>query len=291
MLHRKKFIPSLFVLPAFILLFVFIYFPLIQNIYYSFFEFSAISQHKIFKGLSNYKELIADQIVYTALKNNILYALISFIFQVALSFVIASILEDRVFRKLSHFLRVLYFIPLLASVTVVAFIFQFFYDPYNGLFNILLSSIGLEDYQQAWLGDPDISIFSVITISQWQSMGYTIMLYLVAIQSIPKNLYESAQIDGASKIQQFFHITLPLSKEIIFVVTVITLTGSFKVFGEPYILTGGGPGNSSAVLATYMYQTAFSIDRMGYAATLALIIFVITMLISLLQVKLFKTGE
>ena len=291
MVGQKKYIAILFILPALIFLFGFIYFPLVQNFYYSFFEFSPISQNKIFKGLSNYKELVTDNVIYIALRNNFLYAAISFIFQVALSFIIAAILEDRIFRKVSNFFRVLYFIPLLASVTVVAFIFQFFYDPYNGLFNILLQYIGLADWQQAWLGNPNLAIFSVIATSQWQSMGYTTMLYLVAIQSIPKDLYESAQMDGASKIKQFFYITLPLSREIIFVVTVITLTGAFKVFGEPYILTGGGPGNASMVLSTYMYKTAFSIDRMGYAATIALLIFIFTMLISLLQVKLFKTGE
>lgn len=280
----------LFILPAALLTLSFVYYPLLLNLFYSFHEFSAISPTKVYVGLKNYLALWSDEAAHQSLVNNLKYAAISVFFQVGVSFVIAAILEDRFFRKVAPILRVLYFIPVLASVTVVAFIFQFFYDPITGLFNQILRGVGLDHWQRAWLGDSSTSIYAVIAISQWQSIGYTALLFIVALQNIPRDIYEAAELEGASKFQQFLHITIPQSREILLVVTIVTIAGAFTVFGEPYILTGGGPGYSSSVLATYLYESAFNQDRMGYASAIALVMFVITMAVLSIQIRISKTG-
>ena len=290
MTNSNQYGPLAFILPAALITAVFVYYPLILNFIYSFYEFSAISPTKVFVGWDNFKELLSDEAAKTSLLNNIKYASVSVFFQVFCSFIIAAILEDKFFRKVSPFLRVLYFLPVLLSVTIVAFMFQFFYDPMNGLFNEILSFIGLEQLRQPWLGSTDTAIYSVIAISQWHSMGYTALLFIVSLQTIPKDLYEAASLDGANKIQQFIHITLPQSKEILLVVFIVTVAQSFTVFGEPYILTGGGPGYSSSVLATYLYESAFSQDRMGYASAIAIVVFIMTLTVLAIQLKVSRTG-
>lgn len=287
----RKYGSLIYVVPAALITTVFVYYPLLLNFIYSFYEFSAISPGKVFVGWSNFKELLHDEAALISLVNNVKYILISVFFQVILSFIIAAILEDRFFRKVSPFLRVLYFVPVLLSVTIVAFIFQFFYDPVNGLINQSLAAVGLDSWRQPWLGSSDTAIYAVIAISQWQSMGYTALLFIVSLQTIPKDLYEASSLEGASKVQQFFHITVPQSKEIILVVLIVTVAQSFTVFGEPYILTGGGPGYSSSVLATYLYENAFNQDRMGYASSIAVVVFFLTMAVLAVQLKISKTGE
>ncbi|WP_127557209.1 carbohydrate ABC transporter permease [Saccharospirillum alexandrii] len=287
----RKYGSLIYVVPAALITTVFVYYPLLLNFIYSFYEFSAISPGKVFVGWSNFKELLHDEAALISLLNNVKYILISVFFQVILSFIIAAILEDRFFRKVSPFLRVLYFVPVLLSVTIVAFIFQFFYDPVNGLINQSLAAVGLDSWRQPWLGSSDTAIYAVIAISQWQSMGYTALLFIVSLQTIPKDLYEASSLEGASKVQQFFHITVPQSKEIILVVLIVTVAQSFTVFGEPYILTGGGPGYSSSVLATYLYENAFNQDRMGYASSIAVVVFFLTMAVLAVQLKISKTGE
>lgn len=287
----RKYGSLIYVVPAALITTVFVYYPLLLNFIYSFYEFSAISPGKVYVGWSNFKELLHDEAALISLVNNVKYVLISVFFQVILSFIIAAILEDQFFRKVSPFLRVLYFVPVLLSVTIVAFIFQFFYDPVNGLINQSLAAVGLDSWRQPWLGSSDTAIYAVIAISQWQSMGYTALLFIVSLQTIPKDLYEASSLDGASKMQQFLHITVPQSKEIILVVLIVTVAQSFTVFGEPYILTGGGPGYSSSVLATYLYENAFNQDRMGYASSIAVVVFFLTMAVLAVQLKISKTGE
>jgi len=201
-------------------------------------------------------------------------------------------LEDKVVRKIAPFIRVTYFMPVMISISVIALLFSFIYNPQIGLINSFLELIGLENLQKPWLGNPKTAIYAVIAMSQWQSVGYIMMLFIVAIQKIPKDLYEAAEIDGAGKIRRFISITVPQVRETIFVNTLITITGSMLVFSEPYILTkGGGPGISSITMAVHMYQMGFFKDKMGYASTLAVLIFLITAILAIIQIKLSKTGK
>lgn len=281
----------LFILPCIVFLLLFIYVPLIQNFFYSFYDFSVFSPTKTFVGLSNFKALLHDKVIVTALTNNIRYAIISVLCQVFIGLILAAILEDKLFRKIAPVCRVIYFMPVVISISVIALLFSFIYNPQVGLLNNFLELIGLGKLAKPWLGLPSTAPYAVIAVSQWQSTGYIMMLFIVAIQKIPKELYEAAEIDGAGKIKRFFHVTVPQVKETLFVTTLVTVTGAFLVFNEPYILTkGGGPGTSSTTLAVHMYQSGFFRDNMGYASALAIIIFVITALLALVQIYSFRTG-
>lgn len=283
--------PYLYVIPCVLLLGIFVYIPLVANFYYSTLSFSAFSPEKTFVGLQNYKEMFADPIIRTALVNNVWYCVISVIFQVGLSLGIAAVLEDKVLRRVSTLLRTMYFLPVLISMTVVALLFSFVYHPKIGLINAGLEMVGLDSLTHAWNGSTDTAIFAAIAMSQWHSMGYTMMLYIVAIQGIPTDLYEAAEIDGAGRLRRFIHVTLPQVREMAFVMMVTTVTGAFMVFNDVYILTGGGPGNSSTTLAVYMYKNGFALDKMGYASTISVLMLIICMILALIQNNAFRSGK
>lgn len=287
----NKLVPYLYVLPCVILLGVFVYIPLVTNFYYSTLSFSAFSPTKAFVGLANYREMLADPVIRTAIVNNIWYCLISVIFQVGLSLGIAAVLEDRLLSRVSTLLRTMYFLPVLISMTVVALLFNFVYHPRIGLINAGLKMIGLGSLTHAWIGSTDTAIFAAIAMSQWHSMGYTIMLFIVAIQGVPTELYEAAEIDGAGRLRRFLNITVPQVREMAFVTMVTTITGAFLVFNDVYILTGGGPGNASTTLAVYMYRNAFGLDKMGYASTISVLMLIICMALALIQNKAFRSGK
>ncbi|MEC1614409.1 carbohydrate ABC transporter permease [Bacillus mojavensis] len=290
MVNQNRIIPYLFLLPALVFL-LFVYIPIFENVFLSLFQWSSFSPEKTFIGLKNYVELFRDPVFYQALTNNVLYAVISIVCQVFGGLILAAVLEDKLVRKWSPFFRTVFFLPVVISMTVIALLFDFIYNPETGLLNQLLQAVGLDQLTRAWLGDDSTAMLSVIFVSQWQSVGYIAMLYIVSIQKIPDELYEAARLDGAGKIQQFFHITIPQTKEMSFVAVVMTLTGAFTVFNEPYILTGGGPGNASEVLSTFLYKSAFTKDMMGYASTIATVVLIITLALSLMQMKFFKTGK
>ncbi|MBU7319291.1 carbohydrate ABC transporter permease [Paenibacillus oleatilyticus] len=271
---------------------LFVYMPLIQNLVYSFQEFSMLSGKRSFIGLDNYKTLFSDPVIVTALINNVKYAVISVIFQVGFGLILAAVLEDEAFRKISPFFRTIYFIPVVISITVICLLFTFVYHPTDGLLNLFLEAVGLGSWAKPWLGSGSTAIYAVIAVSQWQSVGYCMMLFIVAIQKIPADLYEAAKIDGAGKIRSFFNVTLPQVKEMCFVTSVITITGAFMVFNEPFIMTkGGGPGTSSITIAVHMYQTGFFKDSMGYASTIAMLMFLITAVLAFAQTVFFRTGK
>jgi len=278
----------LYTSPFLIVVGVFIFYPLVANFYYSFYSFSAFSPSMRPVGLDNYQRLFTDPVIFTAFINVGIYAVLSVCFQVGFGLVLASLLSQSFLGVFAKFCQTLFFVPVVMSITVIAFLFTFFYDPFTGLFNMALEAVGLESWTRAWLGESETALYAVIAVSQWQSIGYIMMLFIVAIAAIPRDLYDAASIDGARAVAKFFHITVPQVRQMLIVATVITVTGSITVFSEPYILTGGGPGDASTTLATYMYRSAFFRDEMGYAAAIAVLIFVASMLVSLLQLRLFR---
>lgn len=290
-MYRNKKAAVLFMLPALAFVILFIYYPIIQNFFYSMYRWSSFSKEKIFVGLDYYKRLFMDPIFYTALKNNILYAIISIVFQVGLGMILAAILEEKIMRRYQTFFRTIYFIPSVISITVVGLLFQLVYNPNIGLLNAFLKIARLGALAHDWLGQSSTAMYAVIATSQWQYVGYIMLLFLVAIQKIPEELYESAMIDGANAFQKFMHVTIPQIKETILVSSIITVIGAFKVFDEVYVMTAGGPGRSTEVLASYLYRTGFRNDEMGYAAAIATMIFLITFVVTLIQLKITKEKD
>lgn len=288
-LRWRKLTPYLYVLPLVLLMGMFVYIPMLQNFYYLFFRFSAFSKEQAFIGAENLNTLFGDPVIWTALKNNIWYCVYSVLFQVFLSLVCASLLEDRLFRRVATPFRTMYFLPVLISTTVIAMLFTQIYAP-KGILNGLINLMGGKS-RVGWLGRTETAIFCTIAMSQWHSMGYTMMLFVVAIQKIPEELYEAAEIDGATRVQRFITVTLPQVREMIFVTMVTTVSGAFLVFNDVYILTKGGPGNASVTLSVYMYNMAFTQDRMGYASTIAILMLLICLFLAVLQKKGLRSGE
>ena len=291
MLYVKKRTILLYMLPALLLLACFVFLPIVLNFVYALFRWSSFSTNWKFVGLDNFKRLFSDSVVWSAFRNNVLYAVISLVFQVGGSMVIAAVLEERWIRRLQPMFRTIFFLPSMISLTVVGILWQTIYNPNLGIINPLLEKLGLGVLAMDWLGNTHTAIFAVIAVSQWQYFGYTMVLFLVAMQRVPEELYESAYIDGATPFQRFIHVTVPNIKEILVVNCVTTVIGAFQVFDEVYVMTAGGPGKASEVLGTYLYRTGFRNDEMGYASAIAVLIFMVTFVLSIGQMRLSRVGE
>jgi raffinose/stachyose/melibiose transport system permease protein len=276
------------VTPAVALLLVFVYYPIVENIRLSFFSWSAFSPSPVFVGLDNYRTAFGDSVFWRALVNNTLYAVVSLVVQVGIALVLAAVLEEFVHQRLRGLLRTIYFIPATISITVAGILFSFLYNPQYGLLNRALDAVGLHAWNHSWLGEQTTAIWSIIAMSQWQSIGYTSVLFVVAIQRIPRELYEAVRVDGAGPVRTFFTITVPLVREMTTLLVIITISGAFLVFNEVMVMTEGGPDNSSQVLNTWLYRNAFFNDDMGYAATIATVIFVITFVVAVVQLAVTK---
>jgi raffinose/stachyose/melibiose transport system permease protein len=276
------------VAPAVALLLVFVYYPIVENVRLSFFSWNAFSPSPIFVGLDNYTTAFDDPVFWRALLNNTFYAVVSLIVQVAFALVLAAILEEFVHQRLRGFLRTIYFIPATISITVSGILFSFLYNPQFGLVNRALAAVGLSSWEHAWLGEKSTAIWSIIAMSQWQSIGYTAVLFVVAIQRIPREFYEAVRVDGAGPVRTFFTITVPMVREMTTLLVILTVSGAFLVFNEVMVMTAGGPDNSSHVLNTWLYRNAFFEDDMGYAATIATVIFVITFVVAVVQLAITK---
>lgn len=270
----------IWVLPAVILLVVFVYYPIVDNIRLSLFSWSAFSARPTFVGLDNYRTAAADPVFWRSLLNNTVFAVTSLVFQVGFSLVLAAVLEEFVHQRLRGILRTIYFIPAVISITVSGILFSFIYNPQIGLLNSALSALGLDSWKHAWLGEQGTAMWSIIAMSQWQSFGYTAVLFVVAIQRVPREFYEAAKVDGAGPVRSFFTVTVPLVREMTTLIIILTISGAFLVFNEVMVMTAGGPSNTSQVLGTWLYRNAFMNDDMGYAAAIATVIFVITFAIA-----------
>lgn len=276
----------LWVAPAVLLLIVFVYYPVVDNVRLSLFRWNAFSPSETWVGLDNYAALRVDPIFWSSLFNNVAYAVVSVVFQVGGGLVLAAVLEELVRGRLKGFLRTVYFIPAVLSLTITGLLFQFMYNPQIGLVNGLLDVLGLDAWKHSWLGESATAIWAIIAMSQWQSVGYVAVLFIVAMQRIPRELYEAAYIDGASRIEAFRRITVPLVREMTLLALIITVSGAFLVMNEVWVMTAGGPNNASHTLGTWLYKSAFFNDQMGYAAAIAVVIFIITMTASIVQLFL-----
>ncbi len=223
--RRRRLLAVAWFLPALVLLGVFVYYPIVDNIRLSFFSWSAFSTAPEFVGTQNYRDMVDDPVFWRALKNNVAYAVVSLVFQVAFALVLAGVLEEFVRPRLRTVLRSIYFIPSVISITVAGLLFAFIYNPRFGLLNRLLGVVGLENWQHSWLGEQATAIWSIIAMSQWQSVGYTTVLFCVAIQRIPTEMYEAARVDGAGPIRSFFTITVPMVREMTTLLIILTVSG------------------------------------------------------------------
>lgn len=284
--RRYRYIGLLWALPALLLVLGVLIYPLIQNVRMSFFTWSIFQPEEVFIGFDNFTRASADPIFWQAVLNNVAYAVTSVIFQIGLGLILAALLDQFIASRFQGFFRSVYFLPATLSITITSVLFTFIYHPEVGFLNAGLELLGLEDLQRVWLGDPDTAIWAIIAMSQWQWTGYNAVLFLVAIQRIPREYYEAASLDGATKVRQFFSVTVPLTREMTTILAITAISNAFLVFNEVTVMTGGGPNNATQVLGTLLYQSAFRNDDMGYAAALGTIVLIITAAIGIFQLIL-----
>lgn len=289
-MRTKKRTPYLYMLPGVLMVLFFVYIPVFMNIVYSFFRLSSYSAGQTFVGLDNYRRFFSDEVLPIMLKNNIAYCVISLIVQVGFGTVLALVLESNIIgNKARNFYRNVYYVPALISLTAVGLMFTFIYEPNLGFINNILKTLNLPTH--SWLGDSKLAIYCIIAMSQWQFTGYITLLMVVAFQNVPQDYLEAASIDGAGPVRRAVSIMIPQAKEQLLVCTIITIIGAFKLYTEVYATTSGGPGNSSQVLGLFLYQQAFLHDDLGMAAVTGVFIFVITVTLSIIQIRMTNSGK
>jgi ABC-type sugar transport system permease subunit len=282
--------PYLFVLPAFLFYFVFLALPIVGTVFISFFDWSGVSLNDLdFIGLSNYAELLTDDVFWKSLKHNLYFIAGGMTSVVILGLLLAVLLEQNL--PGSSFFRGVFFIPTIMSLVVVGIIFSLLLSPEFGLVNPLLEQLGLGRFATAWLGNPATALPTIIVANTWQSFGLGMFLFVAGLKSIDAELYEAARIDGATPLQSFWRITMPLLWPVTTLVIILTSINTLKLFDLVYVMTSGGPNYASEVLTTFMYSQGFEFNRMGYGSALAVVILLITLLFTLVQVKVFNRGD
>ena len=270
-----------FISPMLIGLLVFTLFPILASFFLSFTNWNFVSgfSKTKFVGLDNFLRLFKDDIFLKSLENNLILMLVVPI-TLAISLVLAVLIDQKIFFK--DLFKVVYFIPYISSIVAVAIVFQVLLHPSYGPINQVLMSLGMEDPPK-WLGDTDYALYCVMGLMIWVNIGYNMIIFMAGLQSIPKDLYEAAEIDGASKLRQFFRITLPLLSPTTFFLLVTGIIGSFKVFDVIAVLTNGGPANSTTVVVYRLYETAFVNLQSGYASSMAIVLLFCVLLVTLIQ--------
>ncbi|MBO0449795.1 sugar ABC transporter permease [Enterococcus sp. MJM12] len=285
---QKKVFITLCLLPATLLVLIFMVYPTINVFFMSLFKWGGYSAEKTFVGLDNFKTLIKDMAFFRSFQNTILLIVIVTIFTLALALIFASILTREKFKGVNLF-RIIFYIPNILSIVVIAAIFSAIYDPSSGLLNNLLSAVRLENLQQLWLGNQKIVIYSIGAALIWQAIGYYMVMYMASMASIPESLYEASALEGASAIQQFFTITLPLTWSTIrttltfFVISTINL--SFLLVKA---MTNGGPDGSTEVFLSYMYKQAYTNSSYGYGMAIGVVVFTFSFILSAVLNKITK---
>jgi multiple sugar transport system permease protein len=272
----------LFLLPALVGFLGFIIIPFLSSLVLSFTQWNFVSGISGIKfiGLRNFKNLLTDPWFKTAFTNNMVFAFTVVPISLALGLVIAVLIQRYVYA--SNLIKVMIFMPYISSVVAVAIVWMVMLQPSYGPINQFLTSIGIANPPK-WIADIKWAMPTLILITIWQGIGYYVIIYIGGLNSIPKEVYESADIDGASFWSKFFRISVPLVSPTTFFLAITGIIASFKVFDLISILTNGGPGTSTNVIAYYMYQTAFTYNKMGYASAMAVVVFIIIFIITVIQ--------
>ncbi len=280
-----------FAAPALLAIFIFFFLPIAAAFLISFTDFDIYSLGDIskarFVGFKNYWHLLNNALFWKSLKNTLYFALVGGPLSIATSLSAALMLNSKLIKFKSIF-RLAFFTPVVTTLVAVAVVWRFIYHPRFGLMNYFLGFFGINAID--WLGNPHWAMPALIILAVWKNFGYNMIIFIAGLQNIPEELYEASHIDGASKWQQFWNVTLPLLAPTTLFVSIITAIGYFQFFAEPYVMTQGGPLNSTLSVVLLMYQEGFRWWRMGYSASIAFILFTIILVVTLIQLKLQKSN-
>ena len=276
--NKQRILPYFLVSPYLLHLLVFIAFPVVFSIVLTFHKWNIISPME-YVGADNFVRLFNDRMFWKAIMNTFVFLVIHIPLQIIIALALAYFLNQKLFFR--AFFRAAFFLPVVISGVVVTMLWQQLYSFDTGLINGMLVSIGLP--RVAWLTDSKFAMISIAIMATWKNVGLYVILFLVGLQSVPERYYEAADVEGASSWQKFRYITLPAINPTIFMVTILSTIGGFGLFIEPYIMTGGGPLNSTLSAMLYIYKQAFEYYHMGYAATLGIFFALIIMLVVVIQ--------
>lgn len=267
-----------FVLPTLILYGLFFLIPLANSVKYGFTRWDGVNAPE-FTGLANFIEAFQDERVWGALKNNLYFIFFSVFLQIPLIIVLAILISN--IERLKGFYKTTVFVPSILSTAVVGVLWSFIYHPEIGLLNQLLDSVGLDKWKHTWLAEDGTAMLAVLFTNGWQWVGFYVVLVLAAILGISREIYEAAEIDGATGVRKAWTITVPLIRPVILVIVLLSITGAMKALDIVMVMTNGGPAGLTEVMATYMIKQGTRLNEYGYANAIAILIFLFTLLLTL----------
>ena len=272
-------------LPALVIFIVFFALPNLEVVYLSFFNWAGISPQKTFIGLQNYQQLFSSDPVFAkALLNTFIVAAQSLLIQIPIALALAVALN----RKLrgGNFFATVFFLPMVISLVAVGMIWVWMFDPGIGTINLFFDRLGLHALELSWLGDPSTALISVLITINWVYIGLYVIIFLSGLKSIPQSVFDSAKVDGLSEFWTTIKVTAPLLKEVIAVLIVMSISGSFKSFDLIWSMTGGGPVNATEIATTHLYKMAFRYMQSGYASAIGVSIFLICLVVTIIQLRM-----
>ncbi len=284
--YYKKYTPYLFLLPASAVLIVFFFIPFFQTFGLSFFDYSSSIYHPEFSGIDNYIKLFKEPVFYKVMLNTFMYLIIAVPFLVIFPLFLAVLINQKI-RGITLY-KILLYLPVIVSIVVAAIAFKWLYAT-QGILNYILTLFHLEPI--GWLVDTKWALFSVAAVTVWKGIGYYMMIYLASLMSVPQDLYEACDIDGANFLTKHLTVTIPHIMPTIALVATISTISAMKVFAEIYVMTKGGPLNSTKTIVYYIYERAFENLDLGYASALAVILLAVVMAFSLINILCFEKNK
>ncbi|MFX3635985.1 MAG: carbohydrate ABC transporter permease [Candidatus Pristimantibacillus sp.] len=286
---KEHLVFACFIAPALIVYSMFLLGPVLGSFFYSLTNWNGLYQTMDFVGLRNFSNLLDDKVFGQAIRNTLVFTLFVVIIQNGLGVPLALAMDSKIRSK--QILKTVFFVPAILSPLVVGYTWMYIFEPQNGVLNILLRTLGLSAWEQSWLGDPQFALFSIVLMAVWQFSGYSMVIYLANLQTIPGELYEAAGIDGASGWQKFKSVTFPLLAPSITINVVLSSIGTLKAFDIIFVTTKGGPFHATETMTTLLFSTAFTKSSFGYGTAMGVVMFLFVFAISLVQILLLRRRE
>lgn len=284
--YCNKWTPYLFIIPSAILLTLFFFIPFFQTIIMSFKDYSTDLWSPLWTGWSNYKFLLSSSDFYKILLNTFIYLFVAVPILVILPLIVAVFLNQKI--RVVNLYKILIYLPVIVSIVVAAIAFKWLYAE-HGILNFVIQKLFHKSF--GWLTDPDIALYSVIIVTVWKGVGYYMMIYLAALMGVPKDLYEASEIDGAGEFQKHLTVTVPYIMPTIALVTTISSISALKVFVEIFVMTKGGPINSTQTIVYYIYERAFENLDLGVASAAAVILLILVLIFSIVNLLIFEKDK
>lgn len=278
---KESALAYLFLLPTILVLGTFNFYPVVKAFILSLYDTNMITQKGAFIGLANYTEILKDPVFWQAIKNTFIFVAGTVPIEIALALGVAMLLNQKL--RFRAFYRLAFFTPYVTTVVAISIVWAWIYNEQWGLLNYLIGMIGLKP--QEWLLEPKWTLFTIMLMSVWKTLGYTVIIFLAGLQNVDKELYNAAKVDGANDRQVFWHVTWPMLTPTTFFVSITSLIGAFKVFTEIFVLYGGKPGpvQAGVTIVFYIYEKAWSDYRAGYASAAAYMLFFLVLAVTMFQ--------